>query len=60
MAIRNVAIAHTAPAAAFVLHHARIGTGTMNKFGTSFQLSDDLFFYIKMVFLSIDKDAMNA
>ena len=43
----QVAIAHTAQAAAFVLHQARIGTGAMNKFGTSFQLSDDLFFTIK-------------
>jgi hypothetical protein len=55
----HVAIAHTAPAADFVLHHARMGTGAMNKFGTSIQLSD-IFFYIKMMFLSIDKDAMNA
>jgi hypothetical protein len=31
-------IAHTAPAAAFVLHHTVIGKRALNKSGTSFQM----------------------
>jgi hypothetical protein len=38
-----LAIAHTAPAAAFVLYHT-IGIGAMNKFGIYFQWRGVLFF----------------
>jgi hypothetical protein len=31
-------------AASFVLHHSRIGEGAMHKFGTSCQLSNELYF----------------
>jgi hypothetical protein len=48
-----------AAAAGFVLHHARIGKGAMDKFETSCLLGDELF-YIRMMFLKIGRGAMNA
>ncbi len=32
----------------------------MYNFGTSFQLRDELFFYIRLVFLSTEKGVLNA
>ncbi len=55
----QLAKAHTALAAAFLLHHAMIGKDAVHKYGTLFQLRSE-FFCIRMVFLSIERGAINA
>jgi hypothetical protein len=52
-------MAHTAPAAAFILHLARIGKGVMKIFGIVSQWRGELFL-IAIFHLSIRKAAMNA
>jgi hypothetical protein len=50
---------HTAPAAPFVLHRARIGKGAMKKFEINCQWRSDIFF-IFIFHFSIGKAGMNA
>jgi hypothetical protein len=52
-------MAHTIPAAAFVLHQTKIGEGTMNKFGICSKRRSELFLKV-ISLLSKGRAAMNA